>query len=1163
MAQQTRKKIWVKTSPIGDNTSFRPCIITTRRLTGLNQARKVAEQISEVTGKPEEEMLSSMSSQSKNKDDSVVSQPLFFLRTKLLPPRPAPALLERPRLIAGLAANLAHAVTLVTANAGSGKTTLVADFVSKHSQQFVWYQLDHTDADPAVFLGYITHGIRQIIPEFGQATLAYLKQEVAKVGKHPEQAVDVLINEMLDRIEHQLILVLDDYHHLGAETPVHAAVDRLLAYLPDVMHTIIISRDVPPLQLARLRSQEALGIIDRKDLLFTDEETQTLFRQVFDLEMTSEQLTEYGERTQGWITALQLVRQVAQRQMTTQSGNAQAVTQMSLDLTEILRQSEHHIFDYFAEEVFTGEPEQVQQLLLRLSLLERIELESCLRLYPEAGCAVTLPALVRRNVFITIAGDAMQEEYRLHPLFQSFLSRRLRSEIGSAGVGSEQERIGNYFLEQGNWDQAIRYLLTAEKFERVAGVIALKGQEWITAGELASLVSSVDALPRQVLDRYPRALTFRAEVARFRGEYDAAERLLQRASKLLHEQNDREGEAEALHSLAAIARRRGDITEAFSDLDRAMELTGEGSAVRTKCGNTRGLCLYALRQWTEAEREFRTALHLAEEQQNEHCIRMIVHNLGGPPMIRGDFGEALRWLRRMLPDDERYPSVPQEVVAHLNTARCHFYRGEFEACEHHLERALEGCRLFNLIETRAETLEAFGNLHRERGDLARAVDFYDRSARAYDEARIDPAHHELYDEQAMLKLHLGESAAALALLDRLIEARHALKDEMGLHTATLSRGRVRLAQGEFEKAQAELEPAHEYFHQNGLYYFEAQACIVLAACEYSSGNEARTQERLSRALDLAARYDYEYWLQRQVEQHPHLFTLSEVIELLPPELREQLAAQGAPHKQNQARPAPVIRISPLADLTINMLGPIQIFRDLSRPFAADAWTTKRARDILCFIASRRHRRASKDMIIDTFWGEADFDVVARNFHPTVSHIRKALNSNQALKQNFLLYRDGDYVLNADFSYSIDIEEFDRLTAEADAARRSGQHERCVAGYEAAVQLYRGEFMQGSYEDWVEDQRSYYRRRYLHLLEVLVVTAQKAEEWPRSLHLAQQILHDDPFREDIHCLVMRAYAAQGNRVAVKEQYETLRSLLSKELGVEPAAETIKIYRQLLA
>src|SRR5919205_79866 len=250
------------------------------------------------------------------------SVPAFFLRTKLLPPRPAPALLPRPRLIERLQANIVHPVTLVTANAGSGKTTLVADFVRTHTHSYLWYQLDHTDADPFVFLGYLAYGIKQHVPEFGAATFAYLQEAAAEVAQQPERAVDVLLNEILDLVDQQLIVVLDDYHHLGTETPVHRVVDRLLAYLPDVIHVVIISRDMPPLALARMKTQASLAVIDRGELLFTDEETRELFRTVFDLELTPEQLAEYRERTHGWITALQLVRQVAQRQALARSGEA-------------------------------------------------------------------------------------------------------------------------------------------------------------------------------------------------------------------------------------------------------------------------------------------------------------------------------------------------------------------------------------------------------------------------------------------------------------------------------------------------------------------------------------------------------------------------------------------------------------------------------------------------------------------------------------------------------------------------------------------------------------------------------------------------------------------------------------------------------------------------
>src|ERR671921_414561 len=236
--------------------------------------------------------------------------PTFFLRTKLLPPRPAPSLLPRPRLVERLEQNLA-------------------------------------DADPLVFLGYVTHGIQRIVPGFGEATMSYMQEASKELAQAPERAVDVLLNEVLDRVEQQFILVLDDYHHLGTETPVHKVVDRLLAYLPDLIHVVIISRDMPPLALARMRTQANLAVIDRQELLFTDEETRELFRSVFDLELTPEQLSEYRERTHGWITALQLVRQVAQRQALARGGEAAAAPP---HLLEVLRPSGRDIFDYFRAE---------------------------------------------------------------------------------------------------------------------------------------------------------------------------------------------------------------------------------------------------------------------------------------------------------------------------------------------------------------------------------------------------------------------------------------------------------------------------------------------------------------------------------------------------------------------------------------------------------------------------------------------------------------------------------------------------------------------------------------------------------------------------------------------------------------------------------------------
>ncbi len=1080
--------------------------------------------------------------------------PTFFLRTKLLPPRPTPELLSRPRLTERLLANLAHPVTLVTANAGSGKTTLVADFLRTQDRPFVWYQLDRADADPFVFLGYLTFGIRQKLPQFGEAMFSYLQESAGELAQYPERAVDVLLNEVLERAEQQLILVLDDYHHLGPNTPVHVILDRLLAYLPDVLHVIIVSREMPPLALARLRAQTPLSTIDRTDLAFTEDETRELFKRVFDVELTPRESTEYRERTHGWITALQLVKQIAHRNLIRTRDDTASET----NLIHVLRQSERDIFDYFAEEVFLDEPKDVRDLLLRVSLLDRIELDACAALYPGLNSSRVLPDLVRRNVFLTVATDDRGEEYRLHPLFQQFLRRRFRSEVGRAEVAEEHVRCADYFIQREAWEQAVRHLLTAEDFSKAAELIAHRGGEWIRSGALSSLAHLADSLPVAALEARPRALSHRAEVARLCGEYDVAQSMFRRATFLCHQQSDKEGEAESLHSLATIARRHGDYSLAFQYLDRSIQLSDPNSAVRMKCGNTRGLCFVGLGDWSSAEIEFRGALQAAEELNDDRYARVIAHNLGTPAGLRGDFGEALRWLSRMLRGEGHETPIPQEAVAHLNIARCHIYRGDFVHAEQELDTALEYCQRFSLIGLRAESFETYGNLYRERGEVQRANEYYERAARAYDEAGINLDKTELYEERALLNLRLGDLSTARHQIDRLLMSRE--PNSRDYFTALLTRARIRVAQKDYDCAGEELQSALEYFRAHTHFYYEAQACMASAACYHGLQDEPKMMEQLRRAIDLAVRYDYEFWLEREIRRNSSLFSTDDALELLPADLHD--AAKDFESEQVRIAATDLTAPTPVTDLTINMLGPVEIIRDPAKPLAADAWTTRRARDILCFIASRRHRRASKDTIIDTFWGDTDPTVVEKNFHPTVSHIRKALNSNQPLKQNFLIYRDGDYQLNQEYSYRIDVEEFDRLLTVGEDARRARQFENCINAYEGAVALYRGEFIQGSYEPWVEEQRAYYREQFLRVLESLAGVAQKTDDWQRSLQLAKRILHEDQFREDIHCLVMRAHAALGNRNAVKDQFESLKRLLVSELGVEPSAETKRLYHQLV-
>ncbi|HKG23340.1 MAG TPA: hypothetical protein VKC34_15685, partial [Blastocatellia bacterium] len=336
--------------------------------------------------------------------------PQFFLRTKLLPPRLGRRVLARPRLSQRLRSYLDRPATILCANAGCGKTTLVTEFVRSSSLRSVWYQIDPSDLDLAVFFGYLVYGIRNLRPEFGQVVLGFIA-ETEDLASKTDQLVDVFVNEVSEQIEEKMIVVLDDYHHVDTSEPIAAAVDRLLQYLPDVLHIVITSRSMPNLSVTRLRSKGLVGVVDRQDLLFTQPEVEQLFKEIFGRSLGPELVSQLYKETDGWVTALQLIQQSFDRA----GDHPRGATEREPALfANAFHQSELDIFDYFAEEVLQFESPETRLLLARLSLLERVDPAICDAALGISNCREQLHALARRNVFIshTYASGA-EEEYRL------------------------------------------------------------------------------------------------------------------------------------------------------------------------------------------------------------------------------------------------------------------------------------------------------------------------------------------------------------------------------------------------------------------------------------------------------------------------------------------------------------------------------------------------------------------------------------------------------------------------------------------------------------------------------------------------------------------------------------------------------------------------------
>ena len=197
-----------------------------------------------------------------------------------------------------------------------------------------------------------------------------------------------------------------------------------------------------------------------------------------------------------------------------------------------------------------------------------------------------------------------------------------------------------------------------------------------------------------------------------------------------------------------------------------------------------------------------------------------------------------------------------------------------------------------------------------------------------------------------------------------------------------------------------------------------------------------------------------------------------------------------------------------------------------------------------------------------FWSDIDEDTVAKNFHPTISHMRKALNSGQVVKKDFVLYREGAYFLNPQFRYKLDTEDFERLLNEAREARRAGETDESAKLLAEAIKLYRGDFLEEFYYNWIEELQSYYRDLYLDALKELIAYHADRNDQDLVIRYGQMLLARDAYQEDVHCCVMEAFVRSGNRAAAIEQFDGLRKMLRRELGVDPLPATISKYEALI-
>lgn len=409
-----------------------------------------------------------------------------ILATKLyIPPLP-PKVVIRPRLIEQLTAGLAlgRKLTLISAPAGFGKSTLASAWIASCGRSAAWLSLDDNDGDPVRFLAYLVHALQGVAPTLGAGILDALQSP-------PPPPLDVLLTGLLNEIAHApstFILVLDDYHLVNAGQ-VDAVLTFLLEHLPPQLHLVITTREDPALPLPRLRARNQLTELRSADLRFTPAEAAAFLDQAMGLTLAAAEVAALERRTEGWIAGLQLAALSMQ--------GRQDVAGFIQDFSG----EHHHVAAYLVEEVLQRQPEAIRDFLLQTSILDRLNGALCEAVTEQPDAAARLETLRRGNYFL-IPLDDRRTWVRYHHLFVDVLRACLVAEQPALAPRLHQ-RASAWYAQQGLTADAIHHALAGQDFAQAAALIEQASPALRRSRQEQMILGWLQRLPEEMFQNRP------------------------------------------------------------------------------------------------------------------------------------------------------------------------------------------------------------------------------------------------------------------------------------------------------------------------------------------------------------------------------------------------------------------------------------------------------------------------------------------------------------------------------------------------------------------------------------------------------------------------------------------------------------------------------------
>lgn len=1033
---------------------------------------------------------------------------------------------KRQRLFAILDNALRHPLTWIGAQAGAGKTALLASYLQEHTATVLWYNLEESDGDPATFF-YNLRRLATALSPHRNPELPLLTPDYLPAIR--TYAVN-FFREFFRGLVNGGVVVLDNVQDVDAQDDFLQLIRFAVRETPFNVAIICLSRDVAPALFSRAMLNGDMVQINREDLKWTDDEIIAMARSMEVPVPSVEQLKVLQTQTDGWAAGLALLLHESSRSRLRQP----------LDNT-----TEQTLFDYFNLEIFQCFTSGEQQFMMKTAFLPEISEELAVELTGEPQATRLLDKLVRKNYF-TVQLSAKPAAYRFHPLFRNFLLQQAHAILPVEAIVNIQTVAAELLAGQQNHSAAISLLIEARQWQLLADILCQVAQQYITQGRHQSLLEWLMAIPATVLAENTWLLYWKA-AAMMPIELTQSHQLFATAFDRFHTLHNQQGMAMSwagavetiVHSMTHTERldqwvEKLDILNQKFHLNTVTELQPLVAPQAVAICAIRGNLASQLDGWISlAEALLDAPFDPSQRILASFALITYFHWSGQPARSV----PILKMQEVIIASGNATPLA--EIVTKICKAWFSWIYGQSGQCRQAIEEGVEISRRTGVQHwTFLLIIQGITNalLH---NDLQEAERLLSRLEPLYGHARdMDRIYY--HNERGRLAFLKGHIEQALHEQLMAVEIARSLDAPFVIAETCFGLSQVYHAQDQLDLAEKYLAEVRFQGERYGAHQaLDFECGLVESYYKLTAGDTASAANILAMTFAQAKRLGYcafGWWRQEMIAQLCY-FAFQHNID---PEFTGNLV------RQFHVRPPKTVQGDELWPwpLRIHTLGHFSVqLHDTPMMFTGKA--QKRPLELLKALIAFGGRNVTEETLSEALWPETEGDAAHSTFTTTLSRLRKLLGND------VLLFSDGKLTLNKSVCW-VDVWVCERVLGQLErVGHKQGEAGDLDALLQRLLDLYHGPFLQGEGQGWILSLRERLKSRLLRTLNLLV---QQEQDCSRTISLYEFALQIDDLSEQAYQGLMSCLGAQGRFAEALAVYGRCRNLVQAKFGIEPAEKT---------